>query len=83
MIVGKCANFVDVNPNIKNSHQTQYRDFSSFRWVSLTSKESDWKRGKVFYPLMLMAYEKIFSFIRIELKFVGRHPLLNRDEALL
>ena len=30
-----------------------------------------------------MAYEKNFSFIRIEFKFVGGHPVLNGDKALL
>ena len=51
--------------------------------MSLTAKESDWKRGKVFYPLMFMAYEKKFSFIGIVFEFVGSHPVLNRDKALL
>ena len=30
-----------------------------------------------------MAYEEKFSFIRIEFKFVGSHPILNGDKALL
>ena len=28
-------------------------------------------------------HEKKFSFIGIEFKFVGSHPVLNRDKALL
>ena len=30
-----------------------------------------------------MAYEEKVSFIGIEYKFVGSHPVLNRDKALL
>ena len=51
--------------------------------MSLIAKESGWKRGKVFYPLKFMAYEEKFSFIGIAFKFVGSHPVLNRDKALL
>ena len=30
-----------------------------------------------------MAYEEKFSFVGIDVKFVGSHPVLNRDKALM
>ena len=63
VIVGKFANIADVSPeiNILTKHNTKI--FSRFGWVVLTAKESDWKHGKVCYPLTFMAYEENFSFI--------------------
>ena len=48
VIAGKFANTVDVSPKIKILIIHNTRIFSSFRWVSLTSKEHDWKHGKEF-----------------------------------
>ena len=47
VIVGKFANIVDVSPKIEILI-SQNQIFCSFRWGSLTAKESDWKPGKVF-----------------------------------
>ena len=48
VIAGKFANIVDVSPEIKILIKPNAKIFSSFRWASLTSKERDWKHGKVF-----------------------------------
>ena len=48
VIVGKFANIVDMSPKIKILMKHNTKISNSFGWVSLTSKESDWKHGKVF-----------------------------------
>ena len=45
VIVGKFANIVDVGPEVKILIKHNTKIFSCFRWVSLTAKESDWKRS--------------------------------------
>ena len=48
VIAGTFANIVDMGPEIKFLIKHNTKISNSFRWVSLTSKESDWKLGKVF-----------------------------------
>ena len=48
VIVGKFANIVDMSPKIKILIKKNTKISNSFGWVSLTSKDSDRKHGKVF-----------------------------------
>ena len=68
-------NIVDVSPEIKILIKHSTKTFSSFRWVSLTAKESDRNPGQLFYSLTSMAYEGKSSFIGIKFMFVGSHLL--------
>ena len=64
MAVRKFASIVDASPDIKILIEPNTTTFSSSQRVSLVAKESDWKHGKVFYPLTFMASEEKFSFFR-------------------
>ena len=55
VIVRKFANNADVSLEIKILVKYNIKIFSSFWWASLTAKDSDWKHGKVLYPLTFMA----------------------------
>ena len=48
VIVGKFANIVDESYKIKILIKHNTKTFGSFRWVGLTAKENDSKRGKEF-----------------------------------
>ena len=74
ILVRNFANTIDVSPVITLllNHNTEI--FIGFRWASLVAKESNWKHGKVYYPLTFMTYEQKFSFIGIEFTFVGAYP---------
>ena len=48
VIVGKFANIVDMSPKIKILIKQNTKISNNFGWVSLTSKDSDRKHGKVF-----------------------------------